>query len=387
MYIKLTTELVDLAIADPSSRAYMVLKMLDWCCYQGNHFISGDLEELVKINKNFKNDLRCLANLYTTYSLNEEILQSFKWHLEFITDENPIPLTRKDVECYTIYVNIKDDFEVYRECHLLAENLNDIKIFNQILTYYKKCHSYSNVNTRIYPILGGGSTTKDVYAHEILLGKSLVLTIVDSDKHFPNAQLGDTAKGVKRIDEEKKAFNACCYIMESVLEIENLIPLHVYKNYVNAHLELKPAMDAIIKIHESNPALLNYYDYKEGITPLLLENANPNNNSYDIALIVQNNIKKIIQDKQEEWNKFRELLNNFEFLTNQDKDRIFKKKEKSECYVPGLGKNILENILNSNLFNGINVDKEHLSDIQKQEYENIGEIIYNWACSSNPIRI
>lgn len=387
MYIKLTTELVDLAIADPSSRAYMVLKMLDWCCYQGNHFISGDLEELVKINKNFKNDLRCLANLYTTYSLNEEILQSFKWHLEFITDENPIPLTRKDVECYTIYVNIKDDFEVYRECHLLAENLNDVKIFKQILAYYKRKHSYSSVNTKIYPILGGGSTTKDVYAHEISLGKSLVLSIVDSDKHFPGAPLGDTAKGVQRIDAEKNAFNAFYYIMEGVLEVENLIPLHVYKNYVVGKSDLKRAMDAILKIFEHNPALLNYYDYKEGITPRLLEDINPNNNTYVIASIAQNSIDELISIKREEWKQFRECLNNFEFLSDQDKDKIFNKRKKGDCYIPGLGKNILENILNSHLFDGANIDNEDLSDIQEQEYENIGELIYNWACSSKPIRI
>ena len=66
---------------------------------------------------------------------------------------------------------------------------------------------------------------------------------------------------------------------------------------------------------------------------------------------------------------------------------IFNKRKKGDCYIPGLGKNILENILNSHLFDGANIDNEDLSDIQEQEYENIGELIYNWACSSKPIRI
>lgn len=388
MYIKITAEIVELARKNKNSRAYEVLKMLDWCVYQGHHFVHGDAELLVQVNRYFKNDFLFLSKLFAKYPINSDIASKMLWHLEFVTEHSKNPKSRKDETNHTIYVNIDSSFEVYRECHLLAENLEDIRMFEYILAYYKRVNKLQKAHSSYYRLLGGGSTTKDVYESDVLFEKALVLCIVDSDKHYPNAGIGNTARQLQCI-ENKHAhpFNSFYYIMEGVLEIENLVPYKIYEDYSNGKSELNEAVDAIRKVYSTDRNLLAYYDYKNGITPDLLLDNNPSNNAEEIARMITPNLDSIIANVQKSWDDTYKYLQTIVYLTPQDRDRIFKQSKKGDYYVPGLGNKILTHILDTQ-DNGLNkIVPEDLSDAQQLEYDNIGSILYNWTCASEPIRI
>ena len=387
MYIKITQEIVNQARENKDSEAYAILKMLDWCVYRGCHFVYGDLLTLTDIAHHLKNNFPCLSTLWSKDAELAPIVATFEWHLEFgfSTNDKPFP-SRKDEGTHTIYVNADTSFDAYRECHLLAENLHDIYLFHHILDYYRRLKSFVAVPSVYYPILGGGSTTKDVYKHEIDIGKSLVVCIVDSDKHYPKASIGDTAKQVRKVEQDTKPYNSCCYVMENVLEIENLVPICIYESYAKNHKELAEAYEAVNAIWKKDPKMLDFYDFKEGVTPLYLVDSNPDNNCRNVAIAARSELDEVINAKECEWQKLKEDLDKMTYLRSQEKDRIFKKCKKEDCYIPGFGKNILEHIIEEHKNELAEIVPEDLSEAQKQEYEEIGKLLYNWTCALYPMR-
>lgn len=387
MYIKITQEIVTRAIKNKDSEAYVILKMLDWCAYRGCHFIYGESGTLRELALHLRNDFPCLSTLWSKDSELAPLTATFEWHLEFGFSSSDEPfLSRKDEATHTIYVNADASFDAYRECHLLAENLHDICLFRHILDYYRRIHSSAAVPYAYYPILGGGSTTKDVYKHEMELGKSLVLCIVDSDKHYPKDHIGDTAEQVRREEQNAQSFNSYCYVMEKVLEVENLVPMHIYESYAQKHKELKDAYEAVNAIRMKDPTMLDFYDFKEGVTPSYLVDPNPDNNCRDVAIAARPDLDEIIKAKESEWQKMRKELDKMTCLKPQERDRIFKKCKKEDCYIPGFGKNILEHVIDEYDKELSAVKQEDLSETQKQEYEEIGKLLYNWTCALSPIR-
>jgi hypothetical protein len=95
---------------------------------------------------------------------------------------------------------------------------------------------------------------------------------------------------------------------------------------------------------------------------------------------------EIIKAKESEWQKMKEELDKMTYLRNQEKDRIFKKCKKEDCYIPGFGKNILEHVIDEYDKELLAVKQEDLSEAQKKEYEEIGKLLYNWTCALAPVR-
>ena len=389
MYIKITDEIVQQAKEGKDNPSYGILQMLEWCRYLGNHLIHGDIDVLMELHETFLNEFPNLSRLWTIDAEQGPIIDTLEWHLEFVTNINKNPQTRKDDKSKTIYVNVKDGFDPYRECHLLAENLDDIKMYSAILNYFKRLNGYEKVEEAYYPILGGGNTTKDVYESEILLKKSLVLCIVDSDKHFSSDSVGETAKQVLEIENKYMAFNSYLYIMENVLEVENLVPIRVYEEYVRLHNteEAKQALNSIKIIMKDNVDCLSFYDYKLGINTRRLLDNDPQTTSKHIAILINPEYEKVILEQEDCWKKYYEGLERIEVFSPNDRKKFFDKWEKSACCVKGFGKNILRNVLNSQYDKILGIEEIDLSPAQKQEYNIIGKLLYNWVCASKPIRI
>lgn len=111
---------------------------------------------------------------------------------------------------------------------LLGENLNDctlyaLKIAKNYIKSIPNEIKHLNINDRRFESGGGNSTH---YSYERYKSKNidLCLCIADSDRSFPQAVLGDTAKFIK--EKDKKYNNPLCKLeIIDFYSIENLIPL------------------------------------------------------------------------------------------------------------------------------------------------------------------
>ena len=255
-----------------------------------------------------------------------------------------------------IIINPKDNysFEFYEETHFLVENLLDVEFYQHCLDYYKR-NNKIEMEYSYYPLLGGGSTITKVYQLEIDLKQHFCLAIVDSDKKCPKDSKGDTAKSLLAADK-KEPFNSKCYVMEEVMEIENLLPKSVVKEYKNE-----------INSLQFN---LSFFDYKKGLCKEKLLNSNLlsywqeqlNGKGYD------EDLEEIKKD-----------------VTSLKKDE-FTIKYKDKKLIEGFGENVLNHCLenyNNNLKNIGNVD---LTSEQSKEWTKIGKLFFEWTCALSPKR-
>ena len=74
---------------------------------------------------------------------------------------------------------------------------------------------------------GGGQTTAAEFATIQNSKNRLCLCITDSDKRYPGADLGDTAKAVQQVRDAGQ--HLCELLHLEVRAIENLLPLAAYK--------------------------------------------------------------------------------------------------------------------------------------------------------------
>lgn len=255
-----------------------------------------------------------------------------------------------------IIINPKDNysFEFYEETHFLVENLLDVEFYEYCLDYYKR-NNKIEMGYSYYPLLGGGSTITKVYQLEIDLKQHFCLAIVDSDKKCPKDSKGDTAKSLLKADEENP-FNCKCYMMEKVMEIENLLPKSVVEKYKNE-----------INSLQFN---LSFFDYKKGLCKEKLLNSNLlsywqeqlNGKGYDEDL---EEIKKDVESLGED---------------------EFKKEYKDKKLIEGFGDNVLNHCLKNYKKDLAKIIDGNLTSEQKYEWTEIGKLFFEWTCALSPKR-
>lgn len=156
-----------------------------------------------------------------------------------------------------VYNPIKmQHFEPFLRTKLITENLSDAVFFNYIAHFYLRKKLLTGVKIRFEAAPGGGSTTCDVVKHEILEERRFCLVIVDSDKKHPNQlKYGDTARKIVDVIGQYPSDVCLHYVMENVMEVENLIPHRIVKKYAS---------------EKSDSAVLDrdasFYDMKKGLT-------------------------------------------------------------------------------------------------------------------------
>lgn len=252
-----------------------------------------------------------------------------------------------------IIINPKDNysFEFYEETHFLVENLLDEEFYKHCLDYYKRTNNKIKIGYSYYPLLGGGSTITKVYQLEIKLKQHFCLAIVDSDKKCPEGSKGDTARSLL-VADKKKPFNCKCYMMEKVMEIENLLPKSVVKEYKNE-----------INSLQFN---LSFFDYKNGLCKEKLFKSN-------LLSYWQNQLNGT---------EYYEGLTEIEGETTKTDFEIekFKEKYKKQKLIEGFGPNVLEECLKyEDELKAIT--KEDLTDAQEEEWNKIGKLFFEWTCA------
>ena len=349
--------------------ALETLRHLSWSIRRNHHlvFIPSLNEASLKnleacLNTN---DLKALRFSYSKKQDLKVIRNILNYRIEVSFEHE----TALDGSIIKINPGRTNSLELFEECHLLTENIIDSSFYDYVALAYLKNNNIDAHTFKInyYPLQGGGVTTKQVFIFECKAGQHLCLSILDSDKKWPNhADLGDTASSLKReyekyVGQSGKPIACHYYIMENTSEIENLIPPYILKYFSNTNQ---------ISFLNKESSALPWFDIKKGFDYQLLYN----------------------DDACREWKKVLPSMIDWNCIDKIKKESIdvcdFIKRIKSsglKRVVDPWGSTILYTVLHPDTkhqckYSLKNVDLNKLTPEQQKEWNTIGNIIFNWCC-------
>lgn len=242
-----------------------------------------------------------------------------------------------------------DDFLLSIETYLATENQRDCLLYRNIAEYFRYNNKLPHVGIKYRIYKGGGSDFGNTLHSDDILKRNFVFAIADSDKHYPDDKIGRTADSIKFIGHNK--YNADYYILNHVMEAENLIPYEFIKN---EHSDF------------TNIAMydLSYFDFKKGLKHTILYEKQ--SRSY-----WKNNFTNLVID----WEDVDKLVRTAN--TSSDYYDVVRGKE---VLVPGYGSKLLESYLNNEKCG--NLKDEDLTEAQLKEWKEIGKKVFSWTCCS-----
>lgn len=318
--------------------------------FESKHLLSGSLDVLKYYKNIFKNDgdLYCLFNnlVNNYYTTSYDFITR---RLELVINCSNIYREENGFEIFQISIDEFQDTSFCQKTIILGEDLNDSTFFSVIINWYIK---KSNLNIHCeYDRDGGGGVNTREKINEHLRNKKILISIIDTDRKYPNGPEGDTYRKCRNLLQCKKP--TFLLIALDVQEMENLMPFNLLDNqtYHGEHAYKKSKFDLI---RTNNPNLLQYFDIKKGIL-------------------------KADTDNDERYKEFARLcclcdsdITDFEEYYNRlSGDKV--------CVYPPLSRifNIIENDLKGNPENFI------LLDFQEREWHRIGQNLLNFTCARN----
>lgn len=347
MLIKVEKNFVDEVLKERNEELVNVLRRLLWAIQFGKHIVFfeiSDYERLIECSQlgNIEK-----ASLKKAKKKNYQI-KSIKSEVNIICHITTKEKTRREDK--NIYINPKEylGFNFEEETHLITENLVDACFFiKYILSNYQRIHKTRKIATNFFGLMGGGSTIGQVIKQEVELKQHFAFAITDSDKKYPTCnKKGDTCRSVEK-ELRNKPFNCGHYIMQNVMEVENLLPLSVILE--NKKLNVKNIKRCILKDW-------SFFDMKEGLCT---------SNDPEFYKYWNENINDSC------------ILNIFETAC---------KNGSKECIIEGFGEKVLINFLKLMEKKTTIFKDEDLSDNQKKEWENIGKHLISWCCCFSKTR-
>lgn len=233
--------------------------------------------------------------------------------------------------------------------YLATENQRDGELYQYIAEGYKRRNRLSNMNSSFKKWKGGGSDFGNALKSDDILKSNFVFAIADSDKHSPTDKVGKTAKGIKFLGHNQ--INADYYILNEVMEAENLIPYKII-------------LDAKQNLSELIPYDLSYFDFKDGLKYTILYDRN-----------TRNYWKRNFAGIQIDWNRVEALIKD---NTLSDYCKVVHGKP---SLVSGFGSKLLESVLDNAKWKTISEDD--LTDSQCKEWNELGKKIFSWTCCSH----
>lgn len=227
MLIKVEEDFVDKVLQGKNEEFVNVLRRLLWAIQFGKHIVFFDLSDYDRL-------MQCPLLGHIEKALLQKVkkknyqIKAIKSEVNIICHVTTKENTRQEDK--DIYINPTEylGFNFEEETHLITENLSDARFFvKYILSNYQRKNKTKNIATNFFSLMGGGSTIGQVIKQEVELKQHFAFAITDSDKKYPTCnKKGDTCKSVEK-ELRKKPFNCGHYIMQNVMEIENLLPLSV----------------------------------------------------------------------------------------------------------------------------------------------------------------
>ena len=239
MYIEICQDVVDDAIAKSGQKVNDSLDLLQLFAlfsFKGKHII------VVPSLRNNKELITKLSQVMTSVNVeklrrNEKIsylLPSIKAAVSVYCLVTYIDNNQGDPRAIVINPSRYIKFEPYLETILVTENILDSKFFKYIARFYARQQLLKGIQMRYEVKPGGGSTTSDVVREEVEKARRFCLVIVDSDKKYPEeSKVGDTAQKIIEVMENYPCQTCKLYVFEKVMEVENLIPKRIVKEYAS----------------------------------------------------------------------------------------------------------------------------------------------------------
>jgi len=186
----------------------------------------------------------------------------FKMIVDFGNDD-PEFFFQKNHEKHVSFIHFEKG-EGYVIPHVVAENYDDFILYDFIVSAYVKSIRFAG-GIHYEKVPGGGSQSYNVFK-EKKKEKLSVLAILDSDVKHPSGKEGSTSGSFSLTDRDSKNISYA-YIMK-VHELENLIPLNIYKDSLMmdgpmSTKELERFENISSFISEDSYA---YFDFKRGMT-------------------------------------------------------------------------------------------------------------------------
>lgn len=356
MYLKINEDIIEAAVARNDERAIEVLTQVAFAIRYGKHAVEITPRDVARLldRKNLfsRNELAAFNMVGRVYYK----LNGFVSRLSIfavVTFEHETERIDN-----TIYINPNEQnhFELYEETHLLAENIEDIELFSYMISYFQRKERIPMCKVNFYKMMGGGHTTGDFMEYENILKQHFCFSVVDSDFHYEDDNhLGDTAKYI----QEKligTPFNCGMYYMNSVCEVENLIPWCAIKS--------NPVFRNHTLIKYNGQLELSFYDLKDGVHVQYLY-SDISYNYWDRVFPVS--LRRI---------PFRTIKADRKRYTKEK----FKQKYGDRTIGEGFGTKLLPQSLKIMRDSKKLYTDEDLSSAQQKEWNLIGKEIFAWCC-------
>lgn len=179
-------------------------------------------------------------------------------------NSNPSPVQSLNDSNFSVGYSYFNDSEKIQQTKLLCEDINDYKLYGQIVKFYRNNIQMQGVDVKLEICNGGGANTISNF-EKIRARKLFCICLLDSDKMHPKAGLGSTALKFNA----KTDTPLCKHFVIEPHEIESLIPLKIIeeclinKTISNTYMYSFEQIQAITKY---KPETKLYFDHKEGLT-------------------------------------------------------------------------------------------------------------------------
>lgn len=336
---------------------------------QGNHLLLAERSNLKVIRDCeyvSEDTKRVFTFLYENFPNFAIIKSKLTFYIKIISGTKHMSLVKSDLQhiCEISY-DYFQDLKIITETVVIGENQSEIEFYKYIANHCKQNRDLSSLPLKCQSRMGGGNTTHTVYSNEQDQEQSFCLCYVDSDKKYPNAQVGDTLKAVRKADNPCKLLSKLYEL--KVREIENIIPINILEKVIDLDINHKNGLLTLKKVLKSeNYKDLFFLDFKNGIS---IKNYKKINDVNLIKFINTLCINSGLHTKQQ--------LDDFKHIEDEN---YFP----TRVVIQGLGSNILDRVIKF-----INQNKTLIPNFdfneQKDEWFSVGDNFINWTCSGHRI--
>lgn len=279
----------------------------------------------------------------------------------------PISILRGGQVAIQMPIEALDSIPFVGPTVLLGENIDDANLMAIVGESWLHHKGVSGIAIRCSTRGGGGSTLEHEFGAIVDQGDLLCLCVADSDKSWPNAPQGATARAVlsrKRLDRPY-----CAVLVLDIHEIENMLPVDVIESAWRLN-NAPHAMSALISDgRDHQDSFIIYFDFKNGIRSRKF--ASDGYARYWIETI----------------DRWRQAIPNL--VVGCSNPGICGAAGDCTCrIVPGYGAAILSIVLNN--FRAelrSSLTRGQLSASQMSQWVACAEAVASWCCGSLPMRV
>jgi hypothetical protein len=352
---------------EKNSQVIVALELIAHSRRLGNHIVFGSravIKYLAKCPLLGHSSRAVYGKLYEDLPTSKEYLTKIKFSVEIVLENVLESITRGDHTIIRASVNYFNDVSIIDKTILLCEDLDDATFYERLAKACLTWERLGNITISYDPRNGGGQNTAKEYSFLQSKSDKFCLCLVDSDRKAPNLDIGDTAKQVRKVDDE--SLPLCHYFILGVRELENLIPTSIYKETFGHDPNKKNSIEFLERLDNSLFSnARKYIDIKDGLK-----------------------LQKILKEDQKK--EFRlywiDFARKFRFGVSEDciNRESCAYPDNCQCHVNlALGKKVINEI--ENKYSTADISQMILDEDLKQEWKVIGFKIISWCCASSPM--